>query len=197
MAEMKSRTSVVGYAKARVKIYNDFIDALTMLKDSELVKSFDGKSINKRHTDKMQTLIPNHIKVELRSQEFTPYLNLNLYYSEYEKPDEDIRKHTDFYARREEVRQEKPNYYNKQTDTTYCLNGIREFNHTNFVICVEKKIEYLKENVKQYQDVIDRVDEVIEKTAELKKHIDKVLATFPPYLKPYVSFSETVYNDKK
>ena len=196
MAEMKSKTSVVGHAMACVKVYNAFIDALTILKDSDLVKSFDGKAINKRHTDKMMTLLPDYIMVELKAEEYQPYLNLRLYYNEHKNPDANIRNYLDYYGHTLQVKQEKANRYNNNVDTTYCLNGIREFNHTNFVVCVERQIEALKGWVKEYQDVIDRIDEVIAKTTELKKHISDVLATFPHYLRPYVSFSETIYNDK-
>lgn len=197
MGTMKSKTSVVGHAMACVKVYDAFIKSLTILKDSELVKSFDGKTINKRHTDKMQTLLPDYIRVELKSEEYQPYLNLTLYYDESKNSDSNIRNYLDYYGRTHSVRQEKACYYNNNVDSTYCLNGVREFNYTNFVKCAEKQIDALEGWIKQYQDVINRIDEVIDKTAELKKHIDEVLATFPSYLKPYVSFSETIYNDVK
>lgn len=196
MAEMKSKSSVIGYATAYVKVYNEFINALTILKDSELVKSFDGKSINKRHTDKMQTLLPDHIKVELKAEEYTPYLNIRLYYDESKKYDSDIRNHLDYYGRSYSVRQQKADRYNNE-DSVYCLNGVRDFNYANFVKRVEIEINVLEGWKKNYQDSIDRVDEVIEKTKELKKHIEDVLSTFPSYLKPYVSFSQTIYEDRK
>lgn len=196
MAEMKSKKSVVGHANACVKVYTEFANAIKILKDSELVKSFDGKYVTKRHTDKMQTLLPKHISVELRGEDYQPYLNLKLYYNESVKPDADIRNYLDYYGRAQEIRQQKADYYNKE-DMVYCVNGLREFHYDKFVLCAEKQIKLLEEWAKQYQDVVDRIDEAIEKQNALKKHIDEVLATFPSYIKPYVSFSTTLYDDSK
>lgn len=194
MAEMKSKKSVVGHAKACVKVYTEFANAIKILKDSELVKSFDGKYVTKRHTDKMMTLLPKHIKVELKGEDYQPYLNLKLYYDESQNPDADIRNHLDWYGRSQEIRQQKADYYNKE-DLVYCMNGLREFHYDKFVLCAEKQIKLLEEWAKQYQEVVEHIDEVIEKQNALKKHIDDVLATFPSYIKPYVSFSTTIYDD--
>ena len=183
----RTKTQIVGEYNARIILIDEFIKAVDILKNSDIVKSYNGKKITKRFTDKVQTLLPNYIKIELAPQNWSPFLSIKLYLDREIFGDVNLKKYLTYNDVNCEISQQSANMYEPE-DLTYCVNGIREFNFDVFVKCAERKIKLLNNEKVQYMKSLENIDIVIQKTKELETLVKNTISEFPPYIRPMVTF---------
>lgn len=190
----RSKSQIVGEYKARIILIDEFIKAIEILKSSDVVKSYDGKKITKRFTDKIENLLPNYIKIDLVAQSWSHFLNVRLYMNREIFGNIELQKYLTYNDVSCEINQQEANRY-EPADLTYCVNGIRTFNFEKFVKCAQREINLLNSEKTQYVASIEKIDDVIQKTQELQKLVRQTLAEFPSYIKPTISFNFTITDD--
>lgn len=192
--ETRSKSQIVGEYNARIILIDEFIKVIEILKSSDVVKSYDGKKITKRFTDKVEGLLPKYMKLDLAPQSWSHFLNVNVWMNREIFGNIELQKYLSYKDIKCEISQQEANRYEPE-DFTYCVNGIREFNFDKFVKCVERKIKLLQNEKQQYQLSLEKIDEVIQKTKELEKLVRDTISTFPAYIKPMVTFNYTIRDD--
>lgn len=192
--EIRSKSKILGEYKTRIRLIDEFVKVIELLKDNDIVKAYNGKKLTKRFTDKVQTILPDYIKIDLTPQSWSHFLNISIWFDNYIVKDRDIHNYIPYKDSHCNIDQYESNKYEPE-DYTYCVNGVREFNYDIFVKCAERKIKLLQNEKQQYQLSIDNIDEVIQKTKELEKLVRDTISTFPAYIKPMVTFDYLIRDD--
>lgn len=163
--------------EAKIKNYKDYIKAIEILINSDLVRSYDGKQITKRFTDKVQTILPENIMIVLQTN--WDNISFKLW----------IR-NIDYYSRDYVIISQ---YSNDKKYPIY-LGTDRKFNYSNFLISAKREIEIFKDWIKDWRESIDRIDEIQHKYALLEKYIEEQQKDIPLPLRVYINFRNPIYD---
>lgn len=200
--ETTSRQNFVNNANAKMFVYNKFIETLNELKNSELVKKYDGKTINKRFTDKINPTLPKGMQIEIKSESYTDMLNIVMYFDRYGHNSEGLNAISDPILQKsvrdlsydictEKIIQYKPNIYDP-TDGTYLLTN-RIFKYDQFIHSVNKTIANLQQWLNDLQRSVDEVEITYQKYVELAKHVKEVMDSIPSPLRRYINIQNPLY----
>lgn len=163
--------------EAKIKNYKEYVKVIENLINSDLVKSYDGKQITKRFTNKIQKTLPENIMIDLQTN--WDCIDFKLW----------IR-NIDYYSRDYIIISQ---YKNDRNSPMY-LGTDRKFNHSNFLISAKKEIEILKSRIKEWRESIDRIDEIQQKYALLEKHIEDLQKDVPLPLRVYINFRNPIFD---
>ena len=160
--------------ETKVKTYKEYIKVIESLINSDLVKSYDGKQITKRFTDKVQAILPENIRIDLH----TNWDNISFRLWDKNIP------WTNNYVIISQYRNDK--------NSPMYLGTDRKFNHTDFLISAKREIEILKDWIKDWEESIERIDEVQHKYALLEKYIEELQKDVPLSLRVYINFRNPI-----
>lgn len=195
------REDFVKKTNAKIFVINKFIETLNELKNSDLVKTFNGKCITKRFTDKVNPTLPKGMTIEIKKEDYFDKFNIHIYFNRYGDADvletisdpnlkRDIR-NLSYDDCEDKIYQHEPNKYSP-ADGKYLL-GDRTFRHPQFVYAIDKRIEILVNYVKELQQAVDEVEIIYQKYEDLKKHVNEVLDTIPLVLRQFVNIQNPLY----
>ena len=195
------REDFVKKTNAKIFVINKFIETLNELKNSDLVKTFNGKCITKRFTDKVNPTLPQGMTIEIKKEDYFDRFNIHIYFNRYGDTDvletisdpnlkRDIR-NLSYDDCEDKIYQHEPNKYST-ADGKYLL-GDRTFRHPQFVYAIDKRIEILDNYVKELQQAVDEVEIIYQKYEDLKKHVNEVLDTIPTVLRQFVNIQNPLY----
>lgn len=183
------KSEFIKQASANIQAWKLAQLAIDALIQSPIVKAQDGKHTNKRFIDKLQGKINVEgypVIVSLTPQSYTNFLAvaINL----------DLSSNKELYYKV----QNSILYYKLEQDDDECEPYLclhdRIFNYNNFVFWLERFKGILDNRIKEYQNCIERIDEVQEKYNKIQKYITEMQKDIPMPLYHYISFSNPIYD---
>ena len=176
--------------KGTIKVYETLINALETLCESEQVRAFNEKRITKTQIEKLQPLMPEHCRIELRADGmFNDTIDIYLYADMDGLQDPKTRMYDHFRI------SEKIYQFRRDTNMPVYLGTGRIFNYFNFVKCAESRIDALKKYVAEYQDCIKNINKYQRMYAKMEKVIEETSKAMPSPFKVFVNFSNPILND--
>lgn len=191
--ERISRDNFVKNTNAKLFVYNKFIETYNLLKDSELVKKYDGKAVNKKFTNKVNPTLPKGMKIEIKD-DWNGYA-IHLYFDRYGVDSEALKAIDDI-----ELRKAVNNLsYDTCCDKLYptidkkYITSDRVFNVAQFNKDIEDRIKILEDWVNDYQRGIDEVELTYQKYVDLEKHVEEVMKSVPQCLRKYINIQNPLF----
>ena len=188
-----SRENFVKNTNATLFVYNKFIETYNTLKDSDLVKKYDGKAVNKRFTDKVNPTLPIGMRIEIKD-DWNGYA-IHLYFDRYGMDSEALKAIEDIELRKavNNLSYDTCNEKLYPTRDRKYITSDRVFNVEQFNKDIEDRIKVLQDWVKDYQRGVDEVEITYQKYADLKNHVEKVLQSVPQCLRNYINIQNPLY----
>lgn len=180
----------VRQTKGEIRVYETLITALEILSTSDLVKAFNGKRITKTQLEKLQPLMPEHIRIELRADGmFNDTIDIYLYAKMEGLQDPKTLMYDNFSI------SEKIYQYHRDNNMPVYLGTDRIFNYDNFIKCVQNRITNLTKSINDYRLCVANINKYQKAYAKMEKVITETINSIPYPLKQYLHFSNPILND--
>ena len=181
--ERTSKASFIALSSRKIEMYESFIKAFDII--IRMVKEWDGKKMNKRYIDKINEAINDKV----------PHVRFS--FSTSWRGERENRFKLYFDNRWvESVR----GYIDVCESVVYGRNGEQYINEIDFkldaekcVVALENDREICLSQAQRLMECIERIDEVIEKYAEMKSYVSKVLEDIPAPLRNSFTINCPVY----
>lgn len=176
--------------KGEIRVYETFITALETLATSELVRAFNGKRITKTQVEKLQPLMPEHVRIDLHTNGiFNDTIDINLYVNMDGLQDPKTLMYDHFNI------SERIYQYHRDNVMPVYLGTDRIFNYDNFVKCVQNRIANLTKTINDYQLCVRNINTYQKAYAKMEKVINETMDKIPYPLKQYLYFSNPILDD--
>lgn len=176
--------------KGEIRVYETLINALETLSTSELVKTFNGKRVTKTQVEKLQPLMPEHIRLELRADGmFNNTIDIYIHINMDGLQDPKTLMYDHFYH------SEKIYQYHRDNNMPVYLGTDRIFNYDNFIKCVQNRIENFKKSINDYRLCVANINKYQKAYAKMEKVITETINSIPHPLKQYIRFSNPILDD--
>ena len=183
------KSEFIKQASANIQAWRLAQLAIDALVQSPIVKAQDGKHTNKRFIDKLKEKINVEgypVIINLTPQSYTDFLDISI--------NLDLFSNKALYYQIRNSIVYHPLEQNDDVCEPYLCLHDRVFNYKNFVFWAERYKGVLDNRIKDYQDSIDRIDEVQEKYNKIQKYIEEMQKDIPMPLYQYISFSNPIYD---
>lgn len=183
------KSEFIKQASANIQAWEMTKKAIDALIQSPIVKAQDGKHTNKRFIDKLQSKISVEgcpVIISLTPQSYTNFLDVALHLDLSSKKEL-------YYKVQNSIVYHKLEQNDDECEPYLCLHD-RIFNYDNFVFWLERYKGILNNRIKDYQDSIDRIDEVQEKYNKMQKYVEEMQKDIPSPLYQCIFISNPIYD---